>query len=121
MQKQLEAMTKTTDKSSLLDLNFHSQYEPALGFRVSVEAVHDNKIKAFYCVLSSVIPPASYYDPNRVGGPKDVFTFTEPNFDLRSSTSASYRFDSGDAVLKGHKPDKPGMSVLFDIKAYLPD
>ena len=28
-----------------IDLNFFSQYEPGLGFRVSVEAVHDVKIQ----------------------------------------------------------------------------
>jgi hypothetical protein len=121
IQKQLESITKTTSKSELLDLNYHSQYEPSLGFRVSVEAVHDNKIKAFMAVLASVIPPASYYDPNRVGNPKDVFTFTEPDMDLKISTSASYHFNEGDAVVKSFKPSKPGMSVLFDIKAYLPD
>lgn len=119
--KQLEAMTKTTPKSSLLDLNFHSQYEPSLGFRVSVEAVHDNKIKAFMAVLASVIPPASYYDPNRVGNPKDVFTFTEPDMDLKTSTTASHHFNEGDAIVKSFKPKGPGMSVLFDIKAYMPD
>ena len=114
-------MSKTTNKSSLLDLNFHSQYEPSLGFRVSVEAVHDNKIKAFMAVLASVIPPASYYDPDRVGNPKDVFTFTEPDMDLKISTTASHHFNEGDAVVKSFKPLKPGMSVLFDIKAFMPD
>lgn len=121
LMKHLYSMTTVTDKSALLDLNFHSQYEPSLGFRVSVEAIHDNKIKAFYCVLASVLPPASYYDPERVGNPKDIFTFTEPDFDSKTSTSASYLLDSGDAVLRGHVPTKPGMSVLFDVKAYLPD
>ena len=114
-------MTRTTPKSSLLDLNFHSQYEPSLGFRVSVEAVHDNKIKAFFAVLASVIPPASYYDPNRVSNPRDAFTFTEPDMELKTSTNASFQFNEGDAVVKGYKPTQPGMSVLFDIKAYMPD
>ena len=83
-------MTKTTEKSSLLDLNFHSQYEASLGFRVCIEAVHNNKIKAFFSVLCSVLGQASYYDPSRVGSPKDVFTFIEPDMDLKSSTNASF-------------------------------
>lgn len=120
LERHLMSMTNVTEKSALLDLNFHSQYEPSLGFRVSVEAIHDNNIKAFYGVLSSILPPASFYDPNREGGPKDIFTFTEPNFDDKASTSASYLLDSGDAVLKGHVAEKKGMSVLFDIKAYMP-
>jgi hypothetical protein len=105
----------------MLDLDYHSQYEPSLGFSVSVEAIHNNKKEAYYCVLASLLPNAPYYDPNRVGNPKqDTTKFTAPEFDDKTSTSATYQFEEGDVFYKGIVP-KTGMSVLFDIKAYLPE
>ena len=46
----------------MLDLNYQSQYEPSLGVRVNVEAIHDNKVPGFLAVMASVVPPAAYYD-----------------------------------------------------------
>jgi hypothetical protein len=87
---------------------------------VAVEAIHDNKNKAYYSVLASLLPNAPFYDPSRVGNPKqDTVSFTEPEFSEKASTDASYLLGE-DSFFKGIVP-KVGMSVLFDIKAYLPD
>jgi len=73
---------KNNEKLKFIDLNYHSQYEPKLGFRATIEAVHNVDLPkgingGFFSVLASVCPPASYYDPNRKSkGLKDGFTFT---------------------------------------------
>lgn len=102
-----------------LDLNFFSQYEPGLGFRVSVEAVHDVKIQAPLTVLANVIPPGSFFDPSRDINepPKDAFIFSELNL---KSKYVSQVFNEGDAVVLGFAPDQPGMSLLLTVYAYEP-
>ena len=57
-----------------------------------------------------------YYDLNRVGNPKDSFTFINPNYE---SLTNSVKFFEGDEILSGFVPDKPGMCALIDIKIYL--
>lgn len=109
-----------------IDLNYHSQYEPKLGFRATVEAVHDVDLPkgvkgGFFSVLASVAPPLSYYDPNRKSkGLKDGFTFTTPELVSSLSSNLSFRFDEGESVLRGFVPQRPGMSILFDVKLYDP-
>ena len=82
-------MVKIVDKKGkykdpkMIDLNYHSQYEPTLGFRTTVEAIHniDGSDGKFYAVLASVCPQASYYVENRQlsKGLRDGFTFTVPD------------------------------------------
>lgn len=67
-------------------------------------------------MLASVIPPASYYDEKR-GDVKDVFYFTEPNYDSHYQTP---KFSEGDALVLGFTPTKPGMSLFMDISIWLP-
>lgn len=120
--RQLETnLSYINDKSPLLDLDYHSQYEPSLGFAVSVEAIHNNKKDAFYCVLASILPNAHYYDPKRTRNPKsNTYTInTAPDFDDSTSTSNTYLFEDGDTIFNA--APKVGMSVIFDIKRYLPD
>ena len=90
----------------LIDLNYHSQYEPKLGFRATVEAIHNiENIAGFFAILASVCPTASYYQANRVPkGLKDGFTFTIPDVRDKQSSNQSFRFDEGDAVVKGFVP-----------------
>jgi hypothetical protein len=49
------------NKSPLINLNYFSQYEPNLGFRINVEALHDNKSQGFFAVMATVVPPGNYY------------------------------------------------------------
>ena len=107
---------ETKESTPLIDLNYYSQYEPGFGIRVSVEAVHDNNQEGFFAVLASVLPPASFYDDPR-GEVKDVFYFTEPDY---QSHHKSFKFSEGDACVLGFKPQKPGMSLLMDIHIYIP-
>lgn len=75
----------------------------------------------FFSVLASIAPTLSYYDPNRKSkGLKDGFTFTNPELISSLSSNKSFRFDEGESVLKGFVPQKPGMSILYDVKAYDP-
>lgn len=53
----------TNDKSAMLDMDFGSQYEPSIGFMCKANALHNVKDKGFFCILSSILPPAAYYDP----------------------------------------------------------
>lgn len=53
----------TDDKSAMLDMDFGSQYEPSIGFMCKANALHNVKDKGFFCILSSILPPAAYYDP----------------------------------------------------------
>lgn len=117
-EKFLFELIKTTKNTALVDLDYHSQYEPSLGVRINVEAIHDNKQKGFFAVLASIVPPASFYDSSRVGKPTDAFIFSELDFD---STHATQKFNEGDAGVLGFKAQGPGMSVLFDIKIYIPE
>ena len=96
-----------------IDLDFHSQYEPSLGFRVAIEAIHNNTEKTFFGVLASVLPSASVYDPGREGPLQDAFAFIQPDYD---SGHQQYVFREGDAIVKNIKPDKEvGLSLFLDI------
>ena len=105
-------------KPQFLDLTYHSQYESTLGVRVNTVAVHDNKVKGYFAVMASILPPGSYYDENRDGPPSDIFTFVQPDF---KCNHLSYRFEEGEACVKGFKPTSNGLTLLFDIKVYHPD
>jgi hypothetical protein len=116
--KFLRELIKTNKKSELIDLDYHAQYEPTLGVRINVEAIHDNKAKGLLAVLASILPPASYYDANRPGQLADAFSFSELDY---NSTCVTQKFNEGDASVLGFKPLQPGMSVLFDVKIYYPE
>ena len=108
--QQLESTKNTTP----INLTYYSQYEPGLGIRVNIEAVHDNKVEGFFGVLASVMPPASYYDEEK-GSAKDTFIFTEPDFE---SSYKTFKFSEGDALVMGFTPTQPGMSLFFDISMW---
>ena len=112
-------LMKTDKNTQLIDLNYHSQYEPSLGIRFNIECIHNNKSKGFFGALASVMPQASYYDLKSVGEkPKDAFMFVNPNYD---SYTGSPKFFEGDEIMLGFTPDKPGMSIIIDIKYYDPE
>ena len=60
----------------MIDMNFFSQYSAEMGFRAGVEAIHNNTQNAFFGVIMSVCPDASFYDVNRYGPPSDVSFLT---------------------------------------------
>ena len=102
----------------MLDLNYQSQYEPSVGVRVNVEAIHENREKGFLAVMASVVPPAAYYDEDHPDSGKNVFTFTDPDFD---SSHVTARFNEGDALVVGFAPGENGLSLLLDISIYMSD
>jgi len=114
----LEQLATCDDRAAMLDLNYHSQYEPSLGVRVNVAAIHGNQVPGFFAVVASVIPPASLYDPARQGPPEDAFTFVKPDYGSQIET---VKFTEGDACVRGFEARPPGMSLLLDIKVYHPD
>lgn len=64
----------------MIDMNYFSQYSSEIGFRAGVEALHNNTLSnAFFAVIISVCPTASFYDVNREGPPTDV-TYSDHNF-----------------------------------------
>jgi len=86
--------------------------------RVNVEAVHDNREKGFLAVMASVVPPAAYYDEDHPDSGKNVFTFTDPDFD---SSHVTAKFNEGDALVIGFEAGDQGLSLLLDISIYMPD
>ena len=99
-----------------IDLDYHSHYEHSLGFRVSIEAIHNNTEKSFFGVLVSVLPSASVYDPGRQGAPKDAFKFIKPEYE---SGHQHVTFSDGDTIIKGFKADTTiGLSIFIDIKIW---
>ena len=58
----------------MIDMNYFSAYSSEIGFRVGVEAIHNNTTPAFFGVIMSVCPPATYYDLTRRGPPGEVNT-----------------------------------------------
>ena len=64
----------------MLDMDFGSQYEPSIGFMVKANALHNVKDKGFFGILSSILPPAAYYDPEVGMDKSNTFTLTEPSF-----------------------------------------
>lgn len=68
-------------------------------------------------MVASILPPASFYDAERTKTPNDAFVFSELDF---ASTYATQKFNEGDAGVLGFKP-QVGMSVLFDVKIYMPE
>jgi hypothetical protein len=115
--KYLFDLIKTDKKSGLIDLNFHSTYEPSLGVRFNVECIFKQDTKVFFGTLSSILPKATYYDASRNTEPTDAFLNTTPDYD---SFSNSFKFNEGDEIIKGFVPEKDGMSILIDIKAFDP-
>jgi len=60
----------------MLDMNFFSQYNADIGFRIGVEAIHDNAEIGLFSVLMSICPDASFYDPRRISPPDDLIIFS---------------------------------------------
>lgn len=110
-------LIKTDKKSELIDLTFHSTYEPSLGVRFNVESIYNHDLKLFFGSLASILPKATYYDPNRTNPPTDAFLNTTPDYESMNST---FCFNEGDEIIRGFVPEKDGMSILIDIKAYDP-
>ena len=104
--------------TEMIDLNYHSQYEPELGFRFNVVGLHNNKLKGFPCVLASILPVASFYDKDRQAPPTDAFTFTQPDM---ASFYASPKLKEGDEVVRGFVPNQSGMCILLDVRVYMPE
>ena len=77
----LSKLVQTESNSEMVDLNYHSQYIPQLGFRFNIEAIHNSPVKGFYAVLMSVLPQATYYDQRRTTYPKDAFSCHRPDWD----------------------------------------
>ena len=110
-----------TDKDTKhLDLNYYSQYQPSLGFRFGIERIHDNKTNGFFACLASIVPFANYYDEHRKGNPKDSFIFFKPDMECNSA-SVKFHDDEGTVIMKDFELDKSGLSMIVDIKVYLPD
>jgi hypothetical protein len=89
-----------------------------MGFRFSIERIHDNKTKGFFAVQANLNPLATYWDRNRKSNPVDAFLFTKPNYNCLSS---SVEFDDGETIMKDFELDKYGLSIIVDIKVYIPD
>ena len=68
----IDRMINLEKNPQMLDMNFFSEYVAELGFRLGVEAIHNNKDNAFFSVVASVCPGATFYDVNRQGPPMDV-------------------------------------------------
>jgi hypothetical protein len=73
-------------QSPVIDLNYFSQYEQTLGFRINVEAIHDNQTQGFLAVLATMVPPGNYYSSTEQDKGKDSFIFIENDHSSRYCT-----------------------------------
>jgi len=96
-----------------------------MGFRAGVEAIHNNTQNAFFGVIMSVCPEASFYEVNRYGPPSDVRVSFESlkcigisSIDFESTIN-TIKFNDGEYVFKNIK-ENPSLSLIFDVKMYLP-
>jgi len=110
----------------MIDMNYFSQYHPEIGFRIGVEGIHQNKEKAFFAVLCSINPPASFYDPGRRTPPTDVSTqelilklipFTKLNW---QSIVHTVKFDEDLYTVNKIAPGA-NLTLLFHIKQFKPN
>jgi hypothetical protein len=68
----IDKIINVPPSAPMIDMNYFSQYEMDIGFRVGVEAIINNTEKAFFGVVMSICPPASFYNPARNGAAPDV-------------------------------------------------
>jgi hypothetical protein len=109
---------KHDDQTPMIDMNYFSQYKANLGFNFGVEAIHNNEKKGFFSVLATTVPFASYYDKKRTEAPTDSFIFFKPDYE---SKTISFRFDEGTIRIRNLDADRTGLSMIVDIKIYIPD
>ncbi|ETL28468.1 hypothetical protein L916_18192 [Phytophthora nicotianae] len=102
-----------TKPANYLDLSSALRYDPAIGFRVAVDALHNVKAKGgpFFKVLFSVYPPGSFYQAIRLTGDVHFTTTTE-----WTSSQTSPEFDDGYMTLKDSRSDQL-LAVLFDVRS----
>ncbi|KAG7385620.1 Coiled-coil domain-containing protein 17 [Phytophthora pseudosyringae] len=102
-----------TKPTSYLDLSSALRYEPAIGFRVAVDALHNVKAKGvpFFKVLFSVYPPGSFYQAIRLTG--DVYFTTTMDW---TSSQTSPEFGDGYMTLR-NSPSDQLLVVLFDVRS----
>ncbi|KAG6615781.1 uncharacterized protein IUM83_12045 [Phytophthora cinnamomi] len=99
--------------ATYLDLTSALRYEPAIGFRVAVDALHNVKAKGnpFFKVVFSVYPPGSFYQAIRLTG--DVYFTTTMDW---TSTQTSPEFGDGYMTLRDAPPDQL-LTVFFDVRS----
>ncbi|KAH7460318.1 hypothetical protein KRP22_008428 [Phytophthora ramorum] len=102
-----------TKPPNYLDLTSALRYEPAIGFRVAVDALSNVKAKGapFFKVLFSVYPPGSFYQAIRLTG--DVYFTTTMDW---TSAQTSPEFTDGYMTLRDSASD-PLLAVLFDVRS----
>ncbi|KAG3033433.1 hypothetical protein PC121_g3932 [Phytophthora cactorum] len=99
--------------ANYLDLSSALRYEPAIGFRVAVDALHNVKAKGgpFFKVLFSVYPPGSFYQAIRLTG--GVYFTTTTDW---TSSQTSPEFGDGYTTLRDSPSDQL-LVVLFDVRS----
>ena len=68
----VDKIITVSPSAPMIDMNYFSQYEQEIGFRVGVEAIINNTEKAFFGVVMSICPLATFYNPARTGPAPDV-------------------------------------------------
>ncbi|KAE9328697.1 hypothetical protein PF008_g16116 [Phytophthora fragariae] len=99
--------------AAYLDLTSALRYEPAIGFRIAVDALHNVKAKGgpFFKVLFSVYPPGSLYQTIRLTG--DVYFTTTMDW---TSAQTSPEFGDGYMTLRDSPTDQL-LAVLFVVRS----
>ncbi|OWZ13936.1 LOW QUALITY PROTEIN: hypothetical protein PHMEG_00012658 [Phytophthora megakarya] len=96
-----------------LDLLSALRYEPAIGFQVAVDALHNVKARGglFFKVLFSVYPPGSFYKAIRLT--EGVHFTTTMDW---TSAQTSPEFNDGYMTLRDSPSDQM-LVILFDIRS----
>ena len=65
----------------MIDMTFFTPYNSEIGFRFGVEAIHGNtQNNAFFGVIASLCPDASFYEAKRTEPPGDVSSQNNSSF-----------------------------------------
>ncbi|KAG1691303.1 hypothetical protein DVH05_027165 [Phytophthora capsici] len=99
--------------STYIDLSTALRYEPAIGFRVAVDALYNVKAKGgpFFKILYSVYPPGSFYQTIQLTG--DVYFTTTMDW---GSSQISPEFSDGFMTLRDSPSDQL-LLILFDVRS----
>jgi hypothetical protein len=61
----IEALVQTDAESEILDVNCFANYNNEIGFKVSIDGLHNNPSKVPYGVIHTLNPPGDFYNPSK--------------------------------------------------------
>ena len=105
-------VVKSDATTEQLDMTYFAQYNPSLGFKVSVDGVHNTPNAVPYAVIMSLNPPGDFYVEERK---QDADVGLVCNCDWNSPVR-SIRFKEGFSAFRD-VPGKPSTVIVFEVRS----